>query len=138
MVRCVGLHTVPESLRREWSHPDAFNQRQMSFSRNKAPEFEPGSLQQVPELRLRALSATWCERQHLEIQKFTEVRRVTRWNHSIDDQHLHAAPHRAVAVSEDLNSPFVIPVVEDVLHDVGVAPFGNGRKEIAAEDLAAL
>ena len=41
-----------------------------------------------------------------------------------------------MAVSEDLNCPLVIPVVDDVLHYVGIAPLWNGRKEVAADDLA--
>ena len=41
-----------------------------------------------------------------------------------------------MAVSEDLSCPLVIPVVDDVLHDVGIAPLWNGRKEVAADDLA--
>src|SRR5438477_9057947 len=98
-------YSFPGSLRREHSHLDAFNQRQVSFGRDNAPEFEPGSLQQVPELHPGALSASWCQRQHLEIQEFTEVRRITRRNHRIDDEHFPAAPHGTVAVSEDLNRP---------------------------------
>jgi hypothetical protein len=93
----------------------------VDFSRDNAIEFEPGSLQQVPELRLGPLSATRCERQHLEIQEFTEVRRVTGRNYRINDEHFPSAPHRIAAISEDLNCSLVIPVVYDVLQDIGVA-----------------
>jgi hypothetical protein len=65
---CWSVYSFRGSLRLDYLHPDTFNQRQVSFSRDNAPEFEPGSLQQVPELRLRPFSTTWCERQHLEIQ----------------------------------------------------------------------
>src|ERR1700751_4744155 len=96
---CWSAYSFRGSLRLDYLHPDTFNQRQVSFSRDNAPEFEPGSLQQVPELRLRPFSTTWCERQHLEIQKFTEVCRVAGRNHRIDDEHFPSTPHRAVAVS---------------------------------------
>src|SRR5205814_7612092 len=103
-----SVYNFPGSLRGDYSHPNAFNQRQVSFGRDNAPEFEPGSLQQVPELRSRPLSATWCERQHLEIQEFTEVRRITGRNHSIDDEHFPFTLHRAVAISSDLNRSLVL------------------------------
>ena len=49
------------SLRREHSSPYAFDNREVSFGGNDAPELEPGSLQQLPEFRLGALPATWRE-----------------------------------------------------------------------------
>src|SRR5205823_14763564 len=110
-----SVYNFPGSLRGDYSPPNAFNQRQVSFSRDNAREFEPGSLQQVPELRLGPLSATWCEREHLEIQEFTEVRHVTGRNHRIDDEHFPSTPHRTVAISENLNCSLVIPVMDDVL-----------------------
>src|SRR6476661_1925874 len=44
--------------------------------------------------------------------------------------------HCAVAVSEDLGCALVIPVVDDVLHQVGIASHWNGLKEVPADDLA--
>lgn len=46
------------SRNREHSSPYALDDREVSFGGNDAPKPEPGSLQQLPELRLSALSAT--------------------------------------------------------------------------------
>ena len=73
------------SLRREYSSPYALDNREVSFGGNDAPKLEPGSLQQLPELRLGALSATWREHQHLEIQEFAEVRPVAGRDDRVDD-----------------------------------------------------
>ena len=73
------------SLRREYSSPYAFDNREVSFGGNDAPKLEPGSLQQLPELRLGALSATWREHQHLKIQEFAEVRSIAGWDDRVDN-----------------------------------------------------
>src|SRR5204862_6822336 len=43
-----------------------------------------------------------------------------------------------MTVLEDLACSIVIPIVDDVLHDVGVAPLWNGRKEVAANNFATI
>ena len=37
-----------------------------------------------------------------------------------------------------MNCSMVVPVVYDVLQDIGVASLRNGRKEVAADDLATI
>src|SRR4029434_8479076 len=64
VARLCGSRVHP--LRRECSSPNALDNREGSIRGNDAPKPEPGSLQQLPELRLGALSTTWREHQHLE------------------------------------------------------------------------
>ena len=73
------------SLLRAHSNPYALDNREVSFGGNDAPKPEPGSLEQLPELRPGALSATWREHQHLEIQEFAEVRPVAGRDDRVDD-----------------------------------------------------
>jgi hypothetical protein len=69
----------------EHSSPYALDNRKVGFGGNDTPKPEPGSPQQLPELRLGALSAAWCEHQHLEIQEFAEVRTVAWRDDGVDD-----------------------------------------------------
>src|SRR6188508_2341956 len=119
------------------SGPYAFDDREVSMRRHDAPKPETGSRQQLLELHPRALSAAWRKHQHLEIQELAEVRAVTVRDDRVDDKHLPAGLHGAVTVSQDLSCPIVIPVMNDVLHHVGVASAWNRGKEVTAHELAA-
>src|SRR6266550_3216600 len=84
-----GIAVLGDSLcgprRREHSSPYPLDNREVSFGGKDTPKPEPGSLQQLPELRLGALSATWSEHQHLQIQEFAEVRPVAGRDNRVDD-----------------------------------------------------
>ena len=55
-----------------------------------------------------------------------------------NDQHAAARSHRVSAIAEDAQRGGIVPVVDDVLHQVAAGAFGHGFKEVAALRLASL
>ena len=85
--------------------------------------------------RFAALAASRHEH-HGHIEKLLRVGSVRWTDHSVHDQQLPAGFHRAAAVGKDLGRALVIPIVDDVLHDVGVG-HRDLLEEVAARDRAA-
>jgi hypothetical protein len=60
------------------------------------------------------------------------------WVDALDDQQPAVRAHRAMAVPEDRESQLVVPVVDDVLQDVGVMGARHGLEEASPDRLASL
>jgi len=59
-------------------------------------------------------------------------------SHLVHDQHPASGRERVAAVAEQARALRVVPVVDDVLHEVGVGARGHGLEEAPAHHLAAL
>src|SRR6266404_6792178 len=53
------------------------------------------------------------------------------------DQYLSSGRHCTAAVFEDFHRALVVPIVNDLLYDVGVTPFGHAFEKIADHELTA-
>src|SRR5215467_6257343 len=57
---------------------------------------------------------------------------------SLDEDEARTVHHRTTANREDGNRLIVLPVMDDVTQDVGVAAFGHYFEEASADELAAV
>src|SRR5947207_1382002 len=92
-----------------------------------------GGVKRFP-FRIAALAASGHEH-HGHIEKLLRVGSVGGTDDAVHHQQLPAGFQGAAAVSEDSYGALVIPIVDDVLHDVGVGARGHGFEEVSAHEL---
>src|SRR5262249_52710618 len=97
---------------------------------------EAGLIEQRLVLLLGALASAGGE-QHLDVEALADERLVAGWNDELDDQQPSALLHRAMTAREQRQRTLIVPVVQHVLEQVGVAARGYAREEVANDDLAA-
>ncbi len=86
---------------------------------------------QVTKLFFGALAAAG-ENQHLKIEKLARGEIVAWLNYTVDHEKFTARIHAFSAGFEQLDAPFIRPVVDDVFHDVSIRTRRNRGKHIAA------
>ena len=99
-----------------------------------------GGCEEVAELRFSALVAAAGEDEHFEVEQNLP------WPEIISGLNSHRCPPPVVPPAltpwrqffRILTQPPVGPIVNDVLHDVGVRPGGNGGKHIPTYERAAI
>ena len=62
---------------------------------------------------------------------------VARRDDIVDDQNLSILVHGGAAVREDLYRALIVPIVEDILHDVGIAALRHRLEEVSGFEHAA-
>src|SRR5207237_7224494 len=73
---------------------------------------------------------------HGHIKKLFRVVSVGRPDDAFHNQQLPAGFQGSAAVAEDFCGALIIPIVDDVLHDVGVGARWHGVEEISAHEFA--
>ena len=101
---------------------------------------DPGQLQpRIPEDRgefvLGALAPT--DNEHINIKELAPAGVVARRDDIVDDQNLSILVHGGAAVREDLYRALIVPIVEDILHDVGIAALRHRLEEVSGFEHAA-
>ena len=124
------------------SHRRAFDQRGPGDpGRDDPGEVQPGCGKQLPKLRFGPLTPARAD-QHVDVVgggTATRVRLIdARRIDALDDHEPRGRPHRPPAGPEKCGRPIVVPVVDDVLEDVGVGTGRHLHEEIAADDRAAV
>ena len=69
---------------------------------------------------------------------FREVRLVAFGDDHLDEQQSPVFGHRAVAVLENREGARVVPIVDDVLHQISVRACGHAAEEVARCEFRAL
>src|SRR5262249_51758630 len=109
--------------------------------RNDSRQLKTGRVEERSELIFRALPATGAY-QHVNIVGGgtpTLVRRIdAQWINAFDEQQFARAVHRPAAALEDRLSALVIPVMDNVLEDIGIATARHLAEEVATEHVAAI
>ena len=72
-----------------------------------------------------SLPAAIGQDQHDQINGLHDALLVTRRDDLFADDELCMVRHRRPAIVEDTKAVFIIPVVNDVLHEIGVGPGRN-------------
>src|SRR2546426_4427190 len=106
----------------------AFDDAERRRRGNDARQVEARSIEQSAEFGSRALAPALGHDQHFEVHQLAERRRVTRLDHRIHDKQLAVRCNGTAAVAQDGDAPLAVPVVDDVLHQVGVATLGQGSE----------
>lgn len=75
--------------------------------------------------------------QHVEVQSFTRIRLIGALQNHFDQQQSAVRFDRTPAVAEDPLSVLVIPVMDDVFHDIDIGAGGNRFEKIRFDDAAA-
>src|SRR5438132_7307620 len=96
---------------------------------------EARSFKQRAVLGFRAFIAVQKE-QHLKIEEFPERRRVAIRYHHLDDKELAILGHRPMAILQDGQGAFVVPVMNNMLHDISIAARWNRGEEVSSNDFA--
>src|SRR5436190_5640680 len=107
-----------------------FHDAERRLRRHDPREVETGAVEQRAELLLRALASTWHD-QHLEVEDLPHARLVARRNHRLDQDDAAVLRQHLPDVRQDQRRLVVVPVMNDVLHDVGVAAGRDGLEEVA-------
>src|SRR6185312_2327001 len=91
-------------------------------------------------LLFRALAASG-EEQHLDIQNLCHMASVSFRHHKLQQDHLavflSAIFQSFAAVAQNRKGLVVVPVVNNIFHQVEIAAFGNGLEEISTGSAAA-
>ncbi len=98
---------------------------------------EIGLLEECGKLGFRALAATQ-KHQHVEIDQLSRARGIVGRNHHLHQKHPPVRPKGALAIGQNTNSAFIIPIVNDVFENVDVRAGGDFLEEIAPDQLAAI
>ena len=89
-----------------------------------AQEFEACVCEQLCKFLLGSLLAAG-HHQHIQIDKLREVRLIALGHDAVDENELRVRLRAAADVAQDRVRFFVVPVVDDPLHDVRFAALGH-------------
>src|SRR5689334_8332094 len=121
------------------SRADAFDDGLAAGGWNNAIQLESGSAEEVSEFFLGTLFAARQD-EHLEIEELGEIRTVARLNYSVhdDDPAVRLVSEGFACVLKNGEGLVIVPVVDDVLHVIGVAAFADRLEEVATDKVATL
>ena len=71
------------------------------------------------------------EKEHFDVDEVAEAGLVAGAEDEFHQQDAAVPAHRALAVPENLDRPFIVPVVDDPLHEVEIRAGWNGTEEAA-------
>ena len=119
---------------------DAFDHADPCHGRYDSRELEASGPVEGAEFDLGTLASA-CAHKHVDIVRrrsptlrgLVDARRV----YTLDNQELGLRAHRPVTVPENRDCSVVVPVVDDMFENVGVAAGRHFLKEIPADRLAA-
>ena len=114
---------------------DSLDQIERRFRFNDIGQLEASLRQEVAVFLLGAFAAAG-EQHHFEIDDFGEMRFVAGSHHGFDQKQMRAWCRGGVNVLKDGERVRVVPVMNDVFHDVGVAG-RNSLEKISVCDAAA-
>src|SRR5262249_4847716 len=83
-------------------------------------------------------SFTAADNKHLNIEQLAPAWIVAGRDHVVGDQDPALFIHGSATISENVDALLVIPIVKNVLHDIGIASSWNLLKEISGFQGAAL
>src|SRR5947207_7642183 len=115
---------------------DGFDHAERRFRRHNSLKFEPGIGQELAILLFATFAAAGQE-QHFEIEPLDESRIIAGSQDTLKKNNPGGGTRGAMDVTQNRGRLGVIPVVDDVFHDVSVA-FGNSLEEIAVRGGAAI
>ena len=76
--------------------------------------------------------------EHVQVDPLAEEWLLPLREHQFYHQELSVRWYRPAAMSQDCNAAFVVPIVQDLRQQIGIAARRNLNKEIAADDRAAI
>ena len=118
------------------SRSDAFDDAERALSRHNSRHLQPSLLEHRGEFLLRSLAS--ADDQHLNIEELAPIRVVAGRDDVVDDEYSPFLVHSGAAVLENLHALLIVPVVEDVFHDVGIAARRHSLEETSCFEPAAL
>src|SRR5262249_55052119 len=93
--------------------------------------------EKLSKLFLSALLAA-RHHHHVQIEELRKVGIVVLRHHAIDNDDFAVGLHLIADVLKNSDGAFVIPVVNDPFHDVGITACGNGFEEVAGNCFTAI
>ncbi len=105
----------------------SFDDAERTLRCHDAHQLQSGLFEDSGKLLLRALSSS--NNEHLNVHELAPTRVVAGRDDVIHDQDPPFLIHGGAAVREDFHALLIIPVVENVFHDVSIATGRHGLEE---------